>query len=392
MGGCMVLWVGWWMGLSFDILIFDCLLKAPQPITGLFFVYRNHFVVCASERNTVFYGQETLCCLCKRKKHCFLSTEITFLSVQKKETLFSMHKKHFVVCTKEWNTILYAQETLCCLCKRKKHCFLSTEITLFMSINSSFIKLVQMKETLASMHKKHFVVCAKERNTSLYAQETLCHLCKRKKHCFLCTRNILLSVQKKETLFSVHKKHFVVYAKERNTVFCPQKSLCCQCKRNTSLYGQETLYCLCKRKKHCFLSTRNTLLSMQMKETLFSIHKKHFLVYAKWKKDCFLCTEKKHCSLWMRNTFSFSFSTGNKVFLFHGQKRKQLQLLLFTALEIRIHDITSSQLFFSTMADEQDKETNHLFSKISIKSNNCLNFMYCSLEPILHTLVLYNLY
>ena len=36
MGGCMVLWVGGWMGLSFDILIFDCLLKAPQPITGLF--------------------------------------------------------------------------------------------------------------------------------------------------------------------------------------------------------------------------------------------------------------------------------------------------------------------------------------------------------------------
>ena len=33
----MVLWVGRWMGLSFDILIFDCLLKAPQPITGLFY-------------------------------------------------------------------------------------------------------------------------------------------------------------------------------------------------------------------------------------------------------------------------------------------------------------------------------------------------------------------
>ena len=31
------------MGLSFDILIFDCLLKAPQPVTGLFFKHhRNH--------------------------------------------------------------------------------------------------------------------------------------------------------------------------------------------------------------------------------------------------------------------------------------------------------------------------------------------------------------
>ena len=41
MGGCMVLWVGWWIGLSFDILIFDCLLEAPQPITGLFFSNRD---------------------------------------------------------------------------------------------------------------------------------------------------------------------------------------------------------------------------------------------------------------------------------------------------------------------------------------------------------------
>ena len=29
------------MGLSFDILIFDCLLKAPQPVTGLFLSFRN---------------------------------------------------------------------------------------------------------------------------------------------------------------------------------------------------------------------------------------------------------------------------------------------------------------------------------------------------------------
>ena len=29
------------MGLSFDILIFDCLLKAPQPVTGLFFIVRD---------------------------------------------------------------------------------------------------------------------------------------------------------------------------------------------------------------------------------------------------------------------------------------------------------------------------------------------------------------
>ena len=36
------------MGLSFDILIFDCLLKAPQPITGLFLgglsLHLNHLI------------------------------------------------------------------------------------------------------------------------------------------------------------------------------------------------------------------------------------------------------------------------------------------------------------------------------------------------------------
>ena len=37
----MVLLVGCWMGLSFDILIFDCLLKAPQPVAGLFFMFQS---------------------------------------------------------------------------------------------------------------------------------------------------------------------------------------------------------------------------------------------------------------------------------------------------------------------------------------------------------------
>ena len=32
-------WVCWWMGHSFDILRFDFLLKPPQPITGLFFIF-----------------------------------------------------------------------------------------------------------------------------------------------------------------------------------------------------------------------------------------------------------------------------------------------------------------------------------------------------------------
>ena len=54
------------------------------------------------------------------------------------------------------------------------------------------------------MHKKHFVVCAKERNNVLYAQETLCFLSKRKKH------------------GSMYNKHFLVYANERNTVFCTE--------------------------------------------------------------------------------------------------------------------------------------------------------------------------
>ena len=40
MSGCMVwwvgVWVGWWMAHSFDMLTFDFLLKPPQPFTGLF--------------------------------------------------------------------------------------------------------------------------------------------------------------------------------------------------------------------------------------------------------------------------------------------------------------------------------------------------------------------
>ena len=159
----------------------------------------------------------------------------------------------------------------------------------------------QKKETLFPVHKKHFVVLAKGRNTVFDTQETLCCLSKRKKHCFLCTRNTLLSRQKKETLFSMYKKHFVVSAKERNTVF----------------YAQETLCCLGKRKKHCFLCTRNTLLSWQkkeMKEILFSAHKEHFVVSATEIENSvsFLC-------LCIENSVSF-FCRDNKVFLVH---RKQ---------------------------------------------------------------------
>ena len=69
-----------------------------------------------------------------------------------------------------------------------------------------------------SMDKKHFVVCAKGRNTVFYVQKTLYCLGKQNKHCSLYTRNTLLSVQKKETLFSVQSRHFVVCAKE--TLYC----------------------------------------------------------------------------------------------------------------------------------------------------------------------------
>ena len=146
-----------------------------------------------------------------------MSTEITLLSVQMKEILFSKHKKHFVVCAKERNTVLYPKE-----------------ITLWSSV--------------------------KERNTSLYAQETLCCLHKKKKHCFLCTRNTFLSVQKNEILFSIEtlrssrqKKHFVVFV-----VFCAKEKK----HWNTLLSAKErnTVFCAI------------TLLSVQKKETLFSMH------------------------------------------------------------------------------------------------------------------------
>ena len=148
---------------------------------------RKHYVVHANERNTVLYVQETLCCLCKRKKQCSLCTRNTLFSKQKKETWF------------------YVQETLCCLCKWKKHCFLY-RVDTFLSMQwkkhcflcrVDILLSVQRKEIMFSMDKKHFVVCAKERNNVLYAQEMLCCQCKKKKHCFLCTVNTLLSRQMK---------------------------------------------------------------------------------------------------------------------------------------------------------------------------------------------------
>ena len=47
------------MGLSFDILIFDCLLKAPQPVTGLFLgglsLHLNHLIAsCMKNYNWPF--------------------------------------------------------------------------------------------------------------------------------------------------------------------------------------------------------------------------------------------------------------------------------------------------------------------------------------------------
>ena len=157
-----------------------------------------------------------------------------------------------------------------------------------------FVVSAKERNTLLSMHKKHFIVLAKERNTVSYAQETLCCLGKRKKNC------------------PVHKKHFVVLAKERNTV-----SYFSAKERNTVFYAQETLYCLGKRKKNCFLYIRNTSLSWQkkeMKEILFSVHKKHFVVSAREIENSvsFLC-------LCIENSVSF-FCRDNKVFLVH---RKQ---------------------------------------------------------------------
>ena len=141
------------------------------------------------------------------------------------------------------------------------------------------------------MHKKHFLVLAKERNTVSYAQETLCCLGKGKKNCFLYIRNTLLSWQKKETLFPMYKKHFVVLAKE--TLFSVHKThfVVLEKERNTVFYAQETLYCLGKRKKHCFLCLRHTLLSQKKKETLFSMHKKHFVVL---EKEILFPMHKKH--------------------------------------------------------------------------------------------------
>ena len=178
--------------------------------------------VCLVLHNTYYVNIYKLYNNKFKKKHCFVWTRNTLLSWQKKEILFSLHKKYFVISEKERNIVFYAQETLYCLGRRKKHCFLCTRNTLFSKL---------------------------KKETRFCVQETLSCLCKWKKYCFLCRVDILFSVQRKEIMFSFDKKHFVVCAKERNTV----------------LYAQEMLCCQCKRKKHCFLCTVNTLLFRQTK-------------------------------------------------------------------------------------------------------------------------------
>ena len=211
----------------------------------MFLLHRKHNVSCAQKTVFLSFAYTRKCFLFTENSVSFICLDNQVFLVhrkhsvasEKKESLFFVHRNNFVVSAKERNTVLYAQETLYCLSKRKKH----------------------------------FVV---------YAQETLYCLGKRKKYCFLCTKNTLLSWQRKEKLFPVHKKHFVVLAKERNTV-----SYFSAKERNTVFYAQETLCCLGKRKKNCFLYIGNTLLSWQKKETLFSMYKKHFVVLAKERNE-----------------------------------------------------------------------------------------------------------
>ena len=200
----------------------------------LFPVHKKHFVVLAGERSIVPCVQETLCCLGKRKKHCF-----------------------------------YTQETLCCLCRRKKHCSLCARNALLSWQKKETLSLCtrntllswQEKEALFPVCKKRFVVLAKERNTVPCAQEILCCLGRRKKHCSLCARNALLSWQKKETLFSIHKKHFVVLAEERNTVPCIKETLCFSAEeRNTVSFAQGTMFLSLAKTTKCFFCTRTVFL------------------------------------------------------------------------------------------------------------------------------------
>ena len=154
------------------------------------------------------------------------------------------------------------------------------------------------------------------------AQETLCCLRKRKKHCFLCIRNTLLSWKKKETLFSMHKQR-------KETLFSlslAETTKCFLCTENSisfiSFFCQDNKVFLVHRKQYFFLLPRQQSISY-VQETVF-------LSFAKTTK-CFLCIDNKvflsfaetiKCFLCIENSVSF-FCQDNKVFLVH---RKQVFL------------------------------------------------------------------
>ena len=81
MDGCMVLWVGWWMGLSFDILIFDCLLKAPQPVTGLFFI-PNSLQIQTNSQSLLIHSYPSLACYLFNKLFNSIACLLYFINLQ----------------------------------------------------------------------------------------------------------------------------------------------------------------------------------------------------------------------------------------------------------------------------------------------------------------------
>ena len=162
---------------------------------------KKHFVVLAKERNTIFYAQKTLCCLGKRKKHCFLYTRNTLLSQKKKETLFSVHKKHFVFLAEERNTVSYAQETLCFLSKGNKHCSLSLLLrqqSVSYAQKTVFLSFLSFAKTT-----KCFLYI--ENSVSFFCQDNKLFLLHRGQHFFLMPRN--------QSVFCAQKIVFLSFAK-----------------------------------------------------------------------------------------------------------------------------------------------------------------------------------
>ena len=152
--------------------------------------------------------------------------------MQMKETLFSVQSRHFLVYANVRNTVLCAQEKLCCQCKRKKHCFLCMGNTLFAKMLS--LRVASQKWTLFCVHYySKLLMCIYINYIPLEAWV----------HCFQtaivnwCWDNISMEIFKRKTDFFQYLAHPPLWKKqESGKTWHHGFSFSCGCIRKQRLF------------------------------------------------------------------------------------------------------------------------------------------------------------